>query len=188
VKAKYYCCDCFEETPLSEYERLDERFCPKCGGHIEKRDDTNDALKEKQPVSNEDKESSVSEELGTNWLSIWNYVRLPSMVIVLLGHTISSTHFILSTENISYTNLMISIPMFGGALIPLLTAVGLHLRKTWAWKVNWLFIIVPFLIFPSKIFIIPSSWLDYFITFLVSVISWVGPNYIYWKKRRQLFT
>lgn len=67
METTYYCCDCFEAIPLSEYESLDNRFCPKCGGHIEQREDSDEVPREEKhrtKMSNEKRDPGLASVLS----------------------------------------------------------------------------------------------------------------------------
>jgi hypothetical protein len=69
--------------------------------------------------------------------------------------------------------------------------IGLIKRKLWAWKANWAIIIgEPILLAFNKISHKPSQHqLILFLGFFAILgIIWIWPNYIYFKKRRILFS
>jgi hypothetical protein len=116
--------------------------------------------------------------LGTKWLRFWNYFSLP--IGGILGLLIS---FGLGVPGIAVMTVLISVLQF-------MVAYGLHLRRLWAWKANWAIIMLTWLgsAFP-KLFGSSADFLVTFvILFLLMGLIWMWPNYVYWKKRKVLFS
>ena len=67
---------------------------------------------------------------------------------------------------------------------------GLHNRKGWAWKWNWVLIAWGGLILaiPKTPFSADDFWGRYITTIIVFGLVWMWPNYVYWKKRRGWFS
>ena len=118
------------------------------------------------------------------WLLFWNYLLLPSAAIAF---------YLIGTGLASEPGKM--HPVFGiWCALFCVTMYGLHCRASWVWTLNWLSVFSFTLIMPSSI------WLDSFhkpnsdpafvmgLVFLFGALVWFWPNFVYWKKRRCLFS
>lgn len=115
-------------------------------------------------------------KLGTKWLKFWNYFSLP--VGGIFGLLIP-----LGMPNLG----IIMVPF---AILQFAVAYGLHQRKLWAWRWNWVLIVLTW--FSGAI---PNSFgssADLLAKFAILVpvfgLVWMWPNYLYWRKRRFLFS
>jgi hypothetical protein len=112
--------------------------------------------------------------LGTKWLKFWNYFSLPvgGAFGLLMSFGIPTIGFIL-------------VPI---AILQFMVAYGLHNRKIWAWQLNWVLILLSCLIPRAA-----NSSIDFWAQLIIIQIPlfgliWMWPNYVYWKKRRVLFS
>jgi hypothetical protein len=139
--------------------------------------------------------------LGTRWLKFWTYVGLPVGTIVAFLVSLDLPRF-------RYENLPI-------AILCVAVAVGLHKRKLWAWQWNWLALalvyvamLVPVPIrefngsFPDLVTeglkaLISIRWtrdrlgdlaLPFAIRLILASLIWLWPNWLYWKRRVELFS
>ncbi len=136
---------------------------------------------------------------GTKWIKFWNYVVLPAVGLVALLMTFD-------LPRLRYE--MLPIAILCGTV-----AFGLRERKLWAWRWNWIVIVVislallvPFTIRDthgdfadllahgvSELLAIDWAQVDDlilpFATRLIGVsLLWLLPNWLYWKKRKGLFS
>ena len=119
-----------------------------------------------------------SEPLGTRWLKFWIYWGLP---IGALTDFSRASHYdppwgiVCSLISVAVRVVMI---------------FGLHNRKGWAWKWNWVLIawVGLILAIPKTPFSADDFWGRYITTIIVFGLVWMWPNYVYWKKRRGLFS
>jgi hypothetical protein len=66
---------------------------------------------------------------------------------------------------------------------------GLHNRKGWAWKLNWVPIVFIWLCPTPQCFRSADEFWGIYVTKIIaSGLVWMWPNYVYWKKRRGLFS
>lgn len=116
--------------------------------------------------------------LPTRWLRFYIYLRLFQSGFPIFLFIIMGSSGIGLTEGIVIA--MIAIPFSLVAVV----AFGLGRRKLWAWQANWILMALDVLGF--KFFITPID------AMLVAVIAlglvWFWPNYVYFKKRRALFS
>jgi hypothetical protein len=111
--------------------------------------------------------------LGIKWLMFWNYFILPVNGIVGL------------------LILPIILPL---SILQLGVAYGLHYRRLWAWKWNWLLITVWFvgMSVPMPSHGSSGSAAELFalfiLRFMMASVIWMWPNLVYWRKRKVLFT
>jgi len=75
-----------------------------------------------------------------------------------------------------------------GAIV---VAVGLHLRRLWAWKANWVYVIGEPVIWILYAFDLKDglamALIALFVEALIAYLAWVLPNGIYFEKRKALF-
>lgn len=113
--------------------------------------------------------------LGTRWLKFWNYFSLPvgGLLSILLFFRFSTPYY----------------AFFFLAYLHFLLAYGLHHRRLWAWQWNWVMVVLTWI--GGAIPLQFSSALDlavsFFIRFVIFGVVWMWPNYVYWKKRRNIF-
>ena len=120
--------------------------------------------------------------LKTKWLSFWNYFCLPISGII-------NIYTVLFSLDILFCFIA---AMF--AIVQLSTAWGLHFRKLWAWRLNWVALLMsyyggvtlPRFIKLSYGYEEPGTQLVLRIFF--GALIWLLPNIIYWEKRKNLFT
>ncbi len=116
--------------------------------------------------------------LGTKWLKFWNYFTLPvgGILCILLVFAFATSKYLFLGLVISYVHFHI--------------AYGLHRRMLEAWKWNWVMVVATWI--GGSIPYYFASMLDYAaefaITFLLFGAIWMWPNYVYWMKRRVLFS
>jgi hypothetical protein len=117
-----------------------------------------------------------SDSLGVKWLYWWTYVSLP--LGALLGIIFSLNYPLLA------------IILFPLSIFQIAVASGLHKRHYWAWKWNWLLIVVTWLqmALPSGASTFGTFLFTYPYLMTLCSLIWLWPNYIYWNKRKHLFT
>jgi hypothetical protein len=123
--------------------------------------------------------------LGMRWYKWWTYGNLPLSVAINL-----ITIPLLEAQGIAI-NILISI-------LAVCTIFGLHQKREWAWRLNWLMIFVAYIKGAisagtprlSEYFTPPSNeemavrvimWL------IIGGLVWLWPNIVYWRKRKHLF-
>jgi hypothetical protein len=136
------------------------------------------AVESTQPEQSANEVSATaSPQLETSWLSFWTYVHLPLGVVLGVPLALSRAG--------SATNL------FGAIVIeaPLVwlvsaTAFGLHKRRLWAWRLNWLYLLAD-IIGLSFTRVGKAAAGEKVTTFAASLVAyslvWGIPNYIYFK-------
>jgi len=114
--------------------------------------------------------------LGTKWLKFWNYFSLPVGGVLCI-------FLVFAFPMPAYGFLVLSFWHF-------YLAYGLHRRRFWAWQWNWVMIVATWIggSIPYQF----GSMLDFAakfaIAFLLFAAIWMLPNYVYWMKRRVLFS
>jgi hypothetical protein len=114
--------------------------------------------------------------LPIKWLWFYIYVRLPFSFLL----TLISIFFIPDLA-VRVITLIITTPF---AILCVLVFVGLHKRRIWGWKLNWVLIGFEMVLLVFREAETASSSIPIFL----SVILWVVPNSIYFSKRRILFS
>ena len=177
-------------------------FCAQCGTHLETnakfcaicgkavtRQPVGQAL---MPETESLTATTVAtfKPLGTKWLKFWNYFSLPFGGVLGLE---SGLVMLLVVPTIGIIIVPIAILLILVAILQFVVAYGLHNRKIWAWQWNWVVIVLSW--FSAAKPNSPNSfgssavfWTQFIIQFSVVGLIWMWPNYVYWKKRRALFS
>ena len=132
-------------------------------------------------IPKRDAKISGHKELPTSWLSFYAYAYLPFNIIASIALT-SDQHFgqrgTTDTAGfILYFVFIIAIAVFKGFIV-----YGLHKRRLWAWTLNWVVLCSIVLLGPI------GRGANYFVVFLSLGLVFFLPNFIYFKKRRSLFS
>ena len=120
-------------------------------------------------------------ELSVKWLDFYTYIRIPlgilfSIISLFRASTMLANDPIALVFNLIFTVLGISLAMF--------LFIGLHRRRLWGWRLNWVVLVLEVVLVP-----LDSVDLTMYIIFLIAIsLLWLLPNAIYFKKRRHLFT
>lgn len=122
-------------------------------------------------------------EFKTNWLNFWIYFHLPATV--LLG---IASFFSVASVELLFGEIIVEIPL---ACLAIALITGLRRRKLSAWQLNFLWIFMDVLAFAAER-LGDGSIEDKLTTFVGHLIMygliWGAPNFIYFEKRRVLFT
>lgn len=113
--------------------------------------------------------------LGLKWMYWWIYVTLP--MGGLLG-------IMLSVNQPLSAAIMFPLSLFHIAV-----ASGLHKKQYWAWRWNWLLVVVTWLeiSLPYRASDFGAFLFNYPFLMTASSLLWLWPNYIYWNRRKHLF-
>lgn len=159
-------------------------FCPKCGKKTSNNNVSN--------IEEDDDEEleQFSENCSMAWWKFWQYFRLP------VGLILSIIDLYVYTE-ITMTPTILFVLIINILLIVLLS---LTLYSLIARKVMGYYLLIITLILSTlwNTFMntfnnincsldISKSSMTFFISFVILCIIWVLPNYVYFKKRRNLF-
>ena len=108
--------------------------------------------------------------IGTMWLWIYTYIRLPLGVVSILLQISLLTPFY---------KIYAVLTIF----VVLVVAVGLHRRALWGWQFNWLLLTI------EGTIMVTHSGPSVGVSALGVVIAalWVAPNAVYFLRRRFLF-
>lgn len=156
------------------------KFCSKCG--VATRGEASATLAPATSKTTTTTPQHVTDTVvhGTKWLTVWIYFYLPvSGVLVLLR-----------SLGLSPLGVIMGVPY---AIFHFVVAYGLHYRRLWAWERNWVLIIINFaLTLISTLTHEGSGGTGYLVGQLIGglifLIIFIWPNYVYWKKRRGLFS
>jgi hypothetical protein len=123
-----------------------------------------------------------SYDLSTRWLIFWNFIRLP---LTMIGIWINAL-IILFNGKIYET---IGMILFG--VFYYYAFIGLLRKKIWGWRLNIVLLFLePTLFIIAQIDQYEWAGLPEYVVYLslFVIFFWVLPNYIYFKKRRELFS
>ena len=126
-----------------------------------------------------------SAPLGTRWLKFWIYFSLPIGGVLDFQEVLEIYPTLVSSPAFSAvcTIVLVDIVMRVGLIF------GLLCRKGWAWKWNWVFIALIWLCPTSQGFRSAEEFWGIYLTKIIGFgLVWMWPNYVYWKKRRGLFS
>ena len=180
-----YCSNCGKEQPASA------NFCSGCGSSTTVTPAITSQAPPSRPVQVTPPATVAAQaliskkQLGTKWFTFWTYINLPIMggLGVLVAIALATKIFWLGAALF-----VICVPY-------LAAAYGLHKRKVWGWRLNWLTIAINCVngLVPNSLETfgdpITSRVLAEVAVRAVFVsIVWVLPNIIYWRKRRFMFT
>lgn len=174
-----FCSQC--EAPLEP----SVQFCANCGLQARKETSSIDTLAIIQSTTAVPAPIVDPAKLGTKWLVFWNDLALP--VGGILGLLMS-----FGTPPLGITRIAIyKLGIIAISILNLVVAYGLWRRKLWAWQWNWNLIFIAYANIVIKLSQ-PSPGCNRAILFFVALIlgglCWMWPNYVYWKKRRVLFS
>jgi|GEM_PF-2186820 len=140
---------------------------------LKKRD-----IKEIDADKIEELRKSKLEEVPTGWLEFYNYWLIPGGIffnLIIAPLTIQ----------IEYPGVMFIFGLIWSILLAFLL-YGLHKRRLWGWKLNWVVLVIGVLLNSLEYY--TMGVIFYFVVLILGVLIWVLPNYVYFKKRRHLFT
>lgn len=129
--------------------------------------------------------ASVKSPIGIKWLIYWAYIHLPFTGIIGVGIGLFLVNQI---AWLGFIVIAICAPY-------LAASIGIYKRKAWGWWLNWLTIALN-----SVNGLVPNSYEtigdpitsqvagEFAVRLFFVLIIWILPNFIYWRKRRHLFT
>jgi len=116
-------------------------------------------------------------QLSIRWLKFWIYYRLTIWAILVM---IQSFSWIFGEELILLGTINLIFAVF-----LLIISTGLHMRRLWAWKLNWIVLGWDAIIFPLNYY---QTLISLSIALVAIVVIWAWPNFVYFQKRRILFS
>lgn len=169
-----YCSECGTQLGSSA------KYCTNCGQAVFGDEKSGGQIAPSPYSVKSPSTAKAAASLGTKWLRFWTYFSLP--MGGALGLLLSMT-----------------VPKLGVILVPYAVlqfwaAYGLHHRRLWAWRWNWALVVAAFVTMsiPTPV---PGAYhrgADLAIQFTIKLaivgLIWMWPNYVYWRKRRPLFS
>ncbi len=114
--------------------------------------------------------------LPIRWLLFYTYTRLPAYLIWNL-----TLIFIMTELTERVITLIIYVPI---AILSILVIIGIHKRRIWGWKLNWVLLAVE-----SILLVFSGVGTDASIAYTANLgFFWFLINYFYFSKRRILFS
>ena len=162
VFLKTDCGHCGQPIEFPDYSEKESISCPACQSPVVL------LRKPGAPVV-------VEHQLPTRWLWFWVYVRLPLSVLVTLIE-------FAGMASPSGSVVLVTLAVVG---VYCFTVWGLHERTRWGWELNWLVLILDGISMMFREGIRDGAIM--FGHFMVAAV-WVSCNYVYFRKRRHLFS
>lgn len=144
--------------------------------------------------------SQDNKNISLIWFSFYNYFCLPLFLLATIVSIVFSLIILLVITGLEYmnfgdafTNKMILDAVFRiiVGIIIILTTIGLYFRRTWAYKLNFVVLLVtPFtVVFINYFTLMPSDTSRWFIIIciIVSQLIWTILNWRYFSKRKFVF-
>ena len=154
------------------------------------REDALDIAKEelkkrniKEDIINDKKEEIIKKpvELPVRWLKFYTYFRLPLVLIFTIIST--GAYLQLPIDEMARVIFIAVTAIF--AILIILVFIGLHKKRLWGWKLNWVFISFEIVL---SAFGRAEDGVTFGIFLSIAALIWFLPNYIYFNKRRLLFS
>lgn len=149
------------------------KFCSKCGQSAGGELSRVGGIAADQTTTVAPGEVIVPAALGTKWLKFWNYFSLPAGGVLGL----------LMSLGLPALLIIIMVPL---ATLQFVMAYGLHYRKLWAWRWNWVFDVSTYIamIIPIQTPGSHGRTADLVVLSVIKLILgsliWMWPNYVYW--------
>lgn len=173
-------------------EIIDKKECPICGKtDVYKAYVEDGGMGDWCPHCNKSIPAINKKELKTKWLGFWifklifgSFIGLLNNIFDILEHPqagILSPAYMIIIATIAYS-------------FPFSIGIGLIKKRIWAWKLNWIIIFSePFFIAVNRMHATSFESASQSLIFLIAMVAlsgilWTFPNYIYFKKRRDLFS
>lgn len=128
---------------------------------------------------------STERLLGTKWLTYWTYIHLPFTGVIGIGFGLL----------IASQIMWLGIVVVAICAPYLATSIGLHKKRAWGWRLNWLTIALNSVngLAPNSYETIgdqitPRVAGEFTLRLIFVSLVWILPNFIYWRKRRHLFS
>ena len=122
------------------------------------------------------------------WFKFWVYFNLPvagalSLLVAGLGLFLGPGSSIDAVAELMATAVVV---VFGAAgILQLAVAHGLHRRRAWAWRLNWVVLIWQCL--AGALALDPYD-MPFSVLLVLMLTFWMIPNGIYWLKRDYMFS
>lgn len=137
-------------------------------------------------------------ELPTKWLGFWIWCRLPLGAVIGVVSAFAPTGPTTQRSVLDPADPAAELAHVIGIAVSLVVAVfvvtvavGLHRRRVWAWRANWILLFGEALLLPADIVTnsvsASQTTLMYFVLLALVLLLWVLPNFVYFRKRRSLF-
>jgi hypothetical protein len=114
--------------------------------------------------------------LSLSWFNFYINFRLPLGIILGI---LSMITFITLGEGILFILVLVT-----EIVLAVILFWGLRSRELWAYKMNFVILVLETLLMPLRF----DGFMGWFIGFIILVIGWLLPNWIYFKKRKYLFS
>ncbi len=153
----------FKKCPsCNSFQDIEQKKCPNCNFDV-----TN--------VPEETKAFPVK------WLKFYTYFRIPLFILISFVFLI----FTIVYFRVPFISGILSIIFTIFIIMGIFLFIGLHLRKLWGWKLNWYFLSIEILFGVFSKFEGKAQFIG---LLLGGILIWFIPNYIYFFKRKSLFS
>lgn len=122
--------------------------------------------------------------LPTRWLFFYTYILLPFNILFSFGLPLAEQEKLLEQGIRTQINPMVFVLIIIVSMFISFVIYGLHKRRLWGWTCNWGFLVGTTLMGPMNT---APNISTYFVAIMLLSVTYLLPNYIYFKKRRYLF-
>lgn len=168
-KIEGQCPHCYAELIFEEKDIKDGfTTCPNC---------SNEFSIKASPI-----QRSNNKSFGLKWFVFYTYIRLPISILLLIISVAILYDRVFMAVDLNEIFSLLLLLIYLVLLIALL--IGLKDRKLWAWKLNFIVLIIETIIAAIG----KSDDIVIFITLTVlGSLLWILPNWVYFSKRKFLF-
>jgi len=117
-------------------------------------------------------------QISIRWLEFWIYYRLT--IIAIFGIFVSFP-MIFGEKRL----ILVGVIYILYSIFLWVVSTGLHMRRLWAWKINWVVLVLDGIALLGNYY---RSYASISIAIIALVALWISPNYIYFIKRKILFS
>lgn len=131
------------------------------------------------------KDNTYSTEFSTRWLKFYTYVFLPFTMLTSFVPTLAQYDRLIEAGYKAELSPLTFVPIVIWDIFICFVIYGLHKRRLWGWTCNWIFMAMMILSSPMNF---QKSFGAYIVAIILLSLIFFLPNYIYFKKRRSLFS
>ena len=126
-------------------------------------------------------DTKAEKALPIRWLNFYVYVRIPAGIVLSLPYALVAIAMYADDYTTGVRSLILTL---FDVCVSVFLFIGLHRRRLWGWRLNWIVMVLEVLLRPLER---AENAIMYFFFLAAGALFWFLPNAIYFKKRRCLF-